>query len=247
MFDITKLNDSGLEKEKDTLGEFVREYLQSGIYTLKVQNAYFTTSSGGATGLKLEAVVADAKKKEFMPSDNFVYRETLWVTNKKGDFFFERDGKKIPLPGFTHAKNICLVGAGKPICDMHTTEKIVKEYDSSVKAEIEKAVPVLVDLVGKTFKAAIMQTRANKKTLNQATGEWVETNDEVLSNSLEKVFTMDDLTLNESVSGQEPDFMLKWLDKHEGKINDKYKAGKSSPASASEHVSSEVSNAESWD
>lgn len=246
MFDISKLNDAGLEKEKDSLGEFVREYLQSGIYTFKIQNAFFTTSSGGATGLKLEAVVVDAKKKDFMPSKDFVYHETLWVTNKKGDFFFERDGKKIPLPGFTHAKNICLVGTGKPICDMRTTDKVIKEYDASVKSEIEKVVPVLTDLVGKTFKAAILHTRANKKVLNQATQEWVETNDEIFSNSLEKVFTMEDLTLNESVGGREPEFMLKWLDKHEGKINDKYKAG-TSATKEEPTVTAEVSNAESWD
>lgn len=240
MFDISKLSDENLEQEKDTLGGTF-ELLTSDVYTMRVKNAYFTTSSGGATGLKLELIV----EGKGSPESPYIYRETLWVTNKKGEQYYERDGKKIPLPGFTHARNICLVCTNKPLHLMKPVEKIVKEYDSTAKTEVEKAVPVLTELEGKTFKAAILHTRANKKMQNQATKEWVDTNEETFSNSLDKVFTMDDLTLSEKMAGKDPEFMTKWLEKHKDKVNDKYKPGKAANTSNAE-VSQTVENEDEW-
>lgn len=243
IIDITKLSDENLEQEKDTLGGGSFELLESDVYTLRVKNAYFTTSSGGAVGLKLELLVKDKGT-----SDNpYIYRETLWVTNKQGQQYYERDGKKIPLPGFTHARNICLVCANKPLHQMKTTEKIVKEYDSTAKAEVDKSVPVLSELEGKVFKGAILHTRANKMVQNQETKAWVETNEEAFSNSLAKVFTMDGRTLGEQLADKDPEFMTKWLEKYKGKLNDKFKAGKSVSPSTNSKVSATIENASDWD
>lgn len=241
--DISKLSDDNLEQEKDTLGGSTFQLLDSDVYTMRVKNAYFTTSSGGAVGLKLELIVKD----KGTPEAPYIYRETLWVTNKKGQQYYEKDGKKIPLPGFTHARNICLVCANKPLHQMQPTEKIVTEYDAAAKGEVEKAVPVLTELENKVFKAAILHTRSNKMVQNQATKAWVETNEETFSNSLDKVFTMNDLTLNESMLGKDPEFMTKWLSKHKGKLNDKYKPGKAATQLTESKVSATVENSSDWD
>lgn len=239
-FELSKLSADGLEKDTDSLGGGF-ELLPSGIYTMEVQNVYLTVSAGGALGAK-----AELKVLEKSDSNPYIYRETFWITNKEGRQYFEKDGKKIPLPGFTHVRNMCLVCAGKPLDKMTSEEKIIKEYDYTVKQEIEKSVPVLVELKGRKFKAAILYTRSNKKKQNPDTKEWVETNEETFSNSLAKVLTMDDLTITEAATDKEPVFAAKWLDKNKGKVNDKFKPGKAAPT-ASAPVSETVDNAADWE
>ena len=89
------LNTDGLEQSRDTLGG--GGAVESDSYTGKIKLAYAGASQGGARFL---AVHIDLDGRE--------YRETLYVTNKQGQNFYEKGGKKIPLPGFTVARGIDL-------------------------------------------------------------------------------------------------------------------------------------------
>jgi hypothetical protein len=225
-----KLKSDGLEESTDRLGGGgVRE---SDIYTGKIKYAYAGTSSGGAMSLNL---CVDFGGQE--------YRETVWVTNKKGENFFlnkQDNSKKVPLPGFTVAEDICLIVTGKGLAEQEMEEKVLKLWDFDASAEVPKSVPVLVELTGQEISLGLIKQIENKQKKNDNTGEYEPTEEERESNFTDKVFhTETKMTVAEARNGQETgEFWDKWITKNKGRLNDKRKfkdggAGKSGkPAGA---------------
>ena len=152
------LKSDGLEETQDRLGGF--SPFDTDIYTGKIKMAYAGQSDGGAKNVSL---VVDFNGKE--------YRETIYITNKKGEnFFLNKDDKtkKVPLPGFTIIDDICLVTTEKPLSDQAAEEKVIKLYDFEAKKELPKTVPVLVDLLGKEVSLAIVRQLEKKNAKNGA-------------------------------------------------------------------------------
>lgn len=210
---FAKLNTEGLEESQDRLGGF--SPFDSGIYTGKIKAAYAGTSSGGAMSVTL---LVDVQGKE--------YRETLYVTNKKGEnFFLNKDdkSKKVPLPGFTVVDDICLITTGKPLSEQESEEKMVNVYDPDQKKELPKSVPMLTELLGKEISLGILKQLENKSVKNDSTGNYdpvAETRD---TNVIDKVFHPEmKLTVAEARNGQnEPKFWSAWEEKNNGQVRDK--------------------------
>lgn len=206
------LKTDGLEESQDRLGGY--SPLDTDIYTGKIKMAYADKSSGGAHNVNL---VVDINGKE--------YRETVYVTNKKGEnFFMNRDDKtkKVPLPGFTTIDDICLVTTEKPLAGQDVEDKVVKLYDYEAKKELPKTVPVLVDLIGKEVSLAIVRQLENKNVKNGA-GEYEPTAETRESNTIAKVFhTPTKMTMVEARNGNETGtFWDSWLERNKGQISDK--------------------------
>lgn len=209
------LQTTGLEESRDSLGGFT---LESDIYAGKIKVAYAQPAASGAMGI---VMLFDFGGKE--------YRETVYVTNKKGENFYlnKNDAtKKVPLPGFTTADDICLIVTGKPLCEQVTEEKVVNVYDNDAKKELPKSVQMLVDLVGQDIRVAI-QKRIENKSVKQG-DEYVLTAETREVNSIEKVFHPElHLTVVEARSGQEvAKFHDAWLERNKGKTIDKTTAVK---------------------
>lgn len=207
---FNKLTSDGLEESQDRLGGF--GVFDSDIYTGKIKVAYAGTSSGGATSVSL---VVETGGKE--------YRETFYVTNKKGENFFTKDGKKIPLPGFTIVDDICLIASGKPLANQETEEKVIKLYDFEQKAEVPKSVPVLTDLIGQEISLGVLKQLENKTKKNDSTGEYEATDETRETNTVDKVFHPEmKLTVAEARNGkEEPEFWGKWVEKNKGTVRDR--------------------------
>lgn len=208
---FNKLTSDGLEESQDRLGGF--SPFDSDIYIGTIKVAYAGTSSGGATSVSF---VVDTDGRE--------YRETFYVTNKKGEnFFISQDKKKVPLPGFTVVDDICLIASGKPLANQETEEKVIKLYDFEQRAEVPKSVPVLTDLVGQKIALGILKQLENKSKKNDSTGVYEPTEETRETNVVDKVFHPEmKLTVAEARNGKEdPEFWDKWIERNKGTIRDK--------------------------
>ena len=216
------LKSDGLEESVDRVGGGggARE---SGIYPGKIKYAYSGKSDGGA--LSLTVAFTDSEGKDF--------RETLWLTNKKGENWFlnkQDNTKKIPMGGFVIAEDICLILTGKPLAEQEIEEKVFNIYDFDAGKEIPKSVNALVELTGGEISLGILKVLEDKTKKNDQTGEYEPTGEDRTLNNIDKVFdTETKLTVAEARNGEEVGkFWEKWeaANVGEGKFKDKRKAGK---------------------
>lgn len=218
--DVTDLTD--LEETTDNLGGY--EQLSSDLYLAKVKACYEIQSKGGAIGIVVQLN---------LPELNREYSETIYITNReKKPFYISKDNKKMPLPGYTTINDLCMVASGKGVAEQPEEEKQVLVYDLDQKREIPKAVPVLVDLLGKTVVVGITKTRENKTAL--VNGKYEPTAQERISNNINKVFYPDNhKTVPENRDGKEAVFWDKWLKKYKDQVIDKYKEVADTPKKSS--------------
>lgn len=208
------LNSEGLEETQDRLGGF--QPLETDAYDMRIKVAYAGKSEGGAQNVTL---VCDNDGRE--------YRETIYVTNRKGENFFlnQNDNtKKVPLPGFVTVDDICLVTTEKPLAEQATEEKVVKIYDFDAKKEVPTSVPVLVDLTDKMVTLGIGQQLVNKNA-KDGSGNYVPTPETRVENVIEKVFHYGTkMTVVEARNGKtEAEFFPMWVERNKGQQRDRRK------------------------
>lgn len=217
------LTTTGIEQAKDSLGESKFAPLDSGVYETKIKLAYAGKSEGGASSVTF---IFDLGTRE--------YTETLYVTNRNGVNYYEKDGKKFPLPGFTTVDDLCLVASGAPLAEQETEEKVIQSYDFEAKKDMPKRVPVLMALLNKPVTIAIKKTLVNKKT-KDANGNYVDIADSREENNIAKVFhTETRLTVLETQNNAtEAVFHDAWAEKNTGKTADKRKIKEDSAKTSS--------------
>lgn len=210
---FSNLTSEGLEESQDRVGGGFQA-LETNIYTGKIKAAYAGESSGGAKSVSIVVALEGGTE----------YRETFYVTNKKGENFFlnkQDKTKKVPLPGFTMVDDICLVTTGKSLSEQSAEEKVIKLYDFDAKKEQPKAVPMLVELLDKEVSLGIVKQTVNKNV--KQGDEYVasaETRDE---NVTDKVFhTETRMTVVEARQGAESaKFWDSWLERNKDQTRDK--------------------------
>ena len=148
------LTNDGLERQGDSLGSG-RQVFPSDIYDMKIKYAYAGKSSGGAMSV---TVVGN-----LLTANNAEYSETFYITNKQGQNFFEKNDKKIPLPGFTVIDDMCCFGDKKHLSQQSTEDKIIEKYDAEAKGMVQVSVPVITGLTNKTVTVAIRQIKEYKR------------------------------------------------------------------------------------
>lgn len=220
---FSNLSNEGLEETQDRLGGFAA--LETDAYKGKVKVAYAIKSTGGAQGVELTIEMENGRD----------YRETCYVTNKKGENFFLNKNdqtKKVPLPGFTVIDDLCIVTTEKPLKDQDTEEKIVMVYDYEQRKDVQKSVPVLVDLIGKEVSLGIVKTVEDKTKKNESSGNYESTGETREINTIEKIFhEPTKLTVPEvriaTAAGVAPEaaFYPAWVERNKGKTRDKSSKG----------------------
>ncbi|WP_199097255.1 hypothetical protein [Dyella sp. ASV21] len=211
------LKSEGLEAARDVLGG--GGAMDSGLYTGTIKLAYAGKSSGGAHSM---TVVVDLEGRE--------YRETLYVTNKQGQNYYEKAGKKNPLPGFTTANDLALLSTGVPLNEQEIEERVVKLYDFDAKAEVPTKVQAVVSMHGKPITLGILKQIVDKNVKNEATNTYVPSGETREENIIDKVFhaetgkTVSEFTLKV----ENAEFQGKWGAKNKGVTRDRStgKAGK---------------------
>lgn len=218
------LNTEKMEDSRDSLGGFGPR--ESDAYDATIKAAYSTKSANGALGLGLVLAI-----------DGRDYTETLWVTNRQGQPYYTRDDKKIPLPGYTTADEICTLVTGKGLSEQSQEEKVIKLYDFQARSEVPTKVQMLTDLLGGKIRVGLLKTVEDKNTKNDD-GSYSPSGETREQNSINKVFHGESrLTVNEIKASKEaPEFHDAWVQKNKGAVVNNSKAkgeGKSgSPAAA---------------
>jgi hypothetical protein len=233
------LSTDNMEKQEDRVGggSWTRE---SDIYPMTIKAAY----AGKSTSSNAQSV-----NFIFVDKENKEYRETFWVTDGQGRNYFhpkkqgsqERDQtKRNPLPGFNIVNDICMIATDKPLSQQTDEEKVFKVWDADAKAELPKAVPMLVDLLGKQVALAIYKIVENKTKKSDSSGQYEAIADEREVNQTEKALfpqfrctvreaevalenngsVTDDAILNQSGENVGV-FWDSWLEAHKGKVRDK--------------------------
>ena len=211
---FANLNNDGLEEARDSLGGFAAK--ESGLYNAVIKLAYAAPAASGAMGIALVFGLEDGSE----------YRETLYVTNKKGENWYANKNdasKKVPLPGFTIVDDLCMLTTEMPLSAQATEEKTIKVYDSEAKKELPKAVQMLTELLGKQVILGILK-KVENKTVKEG-NEYVPTNEKRELNSIDKVFHYElRLTVVEARNGEEVGkFIDSWNERNAGNTRDSFK------------------------
>lgn len=212
------LTTAGTEATEDRLGGNFGA-IDTNIYTGKIKMAYAGQSAKGARSVTLILAGGDYGDRE--------YRETIYITNQKGENYYEKDGKKYQLPGFIVLNHLCQVTVGKELHEMQGEDKMVNIYDPEQKKELPKSVPVLVELLGQEVSLAIVRSTESQtekqgdKYVAKADGSTRDVN------NIDKVFhTATQMTVHEAQARQKddkvvPEFWTKWVEKNKGVTRDK--------------------------
>ena len=209
------LTTEGLEETQDRLGGFT--VYDSDAYTGTLKAVYAGKSPNSKAQSITVILELDGGKE---------YRETFWVTNRNNENFFRNktdNTKKVPLPGFVIVEDLCLVTTNKGLSDQTTEEKVMNVYDPDAKKEIPKAVPMLVELLGKKVTLGILKELRNKQVKDSSTGEYVDTPDSREENVTDKIFHHpSNLTVVEARQGTTvATFYNAWLEKNKGNMRDR--------------------------
>lgn len=207
------LATDGVEEAQDRLGGF--RVLESGPYTGTIKAMY----AGQSANSKSRSVTV-----MFAPDDGGAeYRETFWVTNKNDENFYTKDGKKHYLPGFIAVDDICQMVTGKGLTQQVAEEKVLNIYDPDQKKEMPKAVPMLVETLGKKVTLGIIKATKNKQVKNSTTGAYEDTADSRDENFVDKVFHVpSNLTVVEAKRGvTAAAFYGAWVEQNKGRTQDR--------------------------
>ena len=212
---LKTLTKDNLEQTQDRVGGF--KVFDSDLYSGKVQHAYLSQWPSGAHYLALSVKFDDGS----------VYSENITLTNSKGENFYERDGKRYPMMGFTILDDMALCIAGVSASELdEPEEKVVNVYDKDAGAQVPKSVPMLMQLVGGDITLGLLKKIETVHTKNPTTGKYdVPTDKEREYNTIDKVFhNPTNLTTVEARNGKETAaFFEEWLKANKGKVRDERK------------------------
>lgn len=211
---IDKNEEIGGE-EQDSLG--AGGVFDSGVYDFKIKLAYMIKSTGGAVGVALQLV-----------HNGRTLNKTVYCTNKQGQPYYERDGKKNYLPGFNFMNAMGLLAAGEELSDLETEDKIIKVYDFDESKEVPKNCEVITSLVGEDIMIGVIKQIVDKNTKNdnfdptQPKGPenqpYIPTGETREENELDKVFQAESgMTVAElRAEADEAKFIDEWKAKWDG-------------------------------
>lgn len=215
---LSNLNyDASKSEDKDILGSGATT--PSDVYLGTIKVAYYSKAASGAIAVNLD-IALDAGRN---------HRETIYISNRKGEFTYtdSRTNEAKYLPGFVSIDSLCLLTVGQPLVnvDKQVETKTLNIYNFEQRKEIPTDVPVLMPLVGKRVKLGLLEVRENKTKKNDSTGKYNPINEPRQYNTIDKFFRESDDRTTEEIKAKiaKAEFINKWTEKHQGKLNDKYK------------------------
>ena len=204
---FVKATNAAESVERDSLGGGY--ILPSDIYMLTVETAYLQPAASGAVGVVLRFKTKEGGKD---------YRETVYITNRKGETFYVKDGQQHLLPGYLMIDTLCQMVTGNSLENQNTELRTVKVYDPELQKEVPAEREVLVDLQGGLVYAGIIKS-VEDKTKKDASGAYVPTGETREANSISKFFHSESKqTLAEAIAGTDAKFFDDWLAKYKDQV-----------------------------
>ena len=154
--------DETIEIQEQRVAGSGQQIKESGVYVAELTMARFAESKGGASSLVL-SFVTEAEQK---------LTRTVWFTNKNGETFWEKNGRKGNLPGFNELSRLSELLAGNAKAFGNLEDKIVPVYDREKGEEVPTESKVAIELIGKPVTICVRKTLEDKTALNQASGKY---------------------------------------------------------------------------
>lgn len=214
----TLLDTPDLESQGDRLGG--GGAVDSDVYGSTINAAFAGESKGGAKSMTFHFKLDNGRE----------YKETVYVTSgkEKGQKnYYERDGKKYPMPGFVTANDIALLATGKDLGSQTFEQKVVKLYDFDAKAEVPQNVMMATSLLGKRVNLGILKEIVDKN-VDSGGGVYVPSGETREQNTIDKVFhdpsnqTVSELTKTRDTNAV-GEFITGWTEKNKGQVRNKAK------------------------
>lgn len=234
MTDISSIlgNTGGMEEAKDQLGGggYVKE---SGIYKMGIVHAYIITSAKGSIGVSLTMKHADDAKTEF---NTKIYM--TGGTAKGQNPYYEKNGKKFPLPGFTTMDDIVRIvsDGAHGIGDAPRSTKSIEIYDFNAGGKVAQNVEVIDCLTQKVLNVGLQKKIVNKFQDGAPTAETTE------KNEISLVMDKERRTLREKKANSSPEFATQWEEKYKDVTLDEttVKPGEGSSFGAGDNAKAEI-------
>jgi len=202
-------SDVTAEQENDSLGGFI---LPAGVYKGKLDMVYLDKSPNGAICVNIH-----------FNTGTQVVRNTVYISNRKGEFTYNNGKENKPLPGYSQMDAFFKAVSDKGIAQQVSATKTIKIYNYDLRKDVPEEREVFVELIGLPAQVGILHVKEEKtnkdsvdpknKPYTEGTGEFREFNE------LSKWFDEDGLTNAEKASGETtPVFLEKWKDKFSDKI-----------------------------
>ncbi len=212
--------DVEVEKDNDSIGG-MKGVVPSNIYRLEILKAWMEEKKSGALFLNMEF--------KNLSNSGMYYKENFCVQSgdaKGNKRYYEKNGKKFNLPGYTVAFNICALTTNNKIEDVYANgeEQDVMVYDFASRAEKPIKAHVLTDLIGKVVCLGIKEVIENKRAKGND-GGYYNNNEKVSKNETKHVFQADTMfTVPELlVNTETATKYLDWLKVNKDKVDSKYK------------------------
>ena len=226
---LSDIEVDGVESGGDVLGG--GGLIETDVYSGKIKLAYL----GKSPSSKAQSVTLhiETPKGEV--------RETLYFTNRDNKPHYEKNGKKLFLPGYDTVNDICLLVTKRGIVKQadHLETKTVKLYDFKEKEERPREVEVLTDLIGEDVSVAIQKQIVDKQA--KVDGKYQKTGDTREENTISKFFNPDTdqtvLEMRNEIEGGV--FKEAWLKKNQGKTANRAKGVKGGGKSGAPGASAE--------
>jgi hypothetical protein len=207
-----KAGVSDLELKDSSGSMFIND---SGVYTVEIEKAFLMQSEGGAIGIYISY------------KGDVAHEETLWVTNKEQETFYNKNGKDYPMVGYVDAKKINYLLTGEMIDSLRklaTENRLVKHFkyvedpeNEGKKKKVENQIEaeVLIDWIGKESKILVqmVQKEGWDKQTRKPSGVGAVTKDgePITEATIIDRFNIDNLTATESFKGTESVMYAKGL------------------------------------
>lgn len=209
--------DSSIQEATDFIGGGRID--ETGIYDCTIEHAYLEEAASGALGVTFRMKTSDGKS----------FDDTQWVTSgsaKGKKNYYEKDGKKHYLPGFTVVNDICLLSVAKELSEVAADlqKKVIKLYDYTTKKEVATEVNMVMPLLGQTVKLGIVKNIVDK-TVKDAAGNYVPTGETRNEMVVDKVFRARDGKTRTEILAQaeEATFINSWSERNKDRVVNKSK------------------------
>lgn len=202
IFSKVKKDRKAEQAYRDTVG-FTP--LESGVYEGVINRAYAVNSgSTDAIAVAIEATLIDQEGAE--KKQNF----EVWVTNGKGEAFYERNGKREVMSGWMAMNNLarlCTDGEydldGLEVED-YSYKKTTSGVDKVIKTEMYP------ELEGVPLLFAVIKTEERKREKDD-NGDYVDVDEVYTTTRLDRVFNIEGFMQSEIDQDiTEPVFIDKW-------------------------------------
>lgn len=200
---------------KDSSGaSFINE---SGLYDMVIEKAFVMESDGGSIGIYV-GYKGDAQLED-----------TIWLTNKQGETFYNKGGKDFPMLGYVDAKRINYLLTGEmidSITKLSTEQRLIKHFKytdnpdeegKKVKVETTEEKEVLTEWIGKSISLLIQmeQKEGWDKDTKSNSGKGAETKEgePITEPKIIGYFNEEGKSASEAFGDKEPVALAKGLER----------------------------------